>query len=382
MNTKPSLWLMVVMLMFPQIVETIYSPALGAIAKSFSVSNSQAAQTISIYFFAFAIGVVTWGILADKLGRRPTMIIGLFIYASAAVVAMKTESFAIILIARAVSAFGIAVGSIVTQTMLRDAFGGKELSKVFSLMGIGISISPVLGMLLGGKLSATGGHHDVFFALAAMAVILLTYNLAKLPETQKEKQSLQLFSLSLCIIKDKNVMLSALLVALYNVALFSYYQLGAFIFVDLGFNSSLFGYSGVVLGIGTLLGSYLNKTLLTRKASFHTLLWVSVSLLTIGALGVYLILDSIWFLTPMMLVVISFSIAIPNILSAALVNYKQQTGSAGAIFGLLYYLMIGAGLTLAGVVQHLGIVLVTCSAMALVATMSWVDSRASNSTVR
>ncbi|GAL16776.1 multidrug resistance protein D [Vibrio maritimus] len=28
MKTKPSLWLMVVMLMFPQIVETIYSPAL------------------------------------------------------------------------------------------------------------------------------------------------------------------------------------------------------------------------------------------------------------------------------------------------------------------------------------------------------------------
>lgn len=28
MKTKPSLWLMVVILMFPQIVETIYSPAL------------------------------------------------------------------------------------------------------------------------------------------------------------------------------------------------------------------------------------------------------------------------------------------------------------------------------------------------------------------
>ncbi len=33
MKTKPSLWLMVIMLMFPQIVETIYSPVLGSIAR-------------------------------------------------------------------------------------------------------------------------------------------------------------------------------------------------------------------------------------------------------------------------------------------------------------------------------------------------------------
>lgn len=89
MKTKPSLWLMVVMLMFPQIVETIYSPALGSIAQSFAVSYAQAAQTLSIYFSAFAVGVVVWGVIADKWGRRPTMLLGLFIYGGAALVAMK-----------------------------------------------------------------------------------------------------------------------------------------------------------------------------------------------------------------------------------------------------------------------------------------------------
>ncbi|MCV5803008.1 MFS transporter, partial [Escherichia coli] len=90
------------------------------------------------------------GVLADKLGRRPTMLIGLFIYGCASLLATQTESFAVVMAARALSAFGIAVGSVVTQTMLRDAFDGQELSKVFSLMGMGISISPVVGMLLGG----------------------------------------------------------------------------------------------------------------------------------------------------------------------------------------------------------------------------------------
>lgn len=370
MNTKPSLWLMVVMLMFPQIVETIYSPALGSIAQSFSVSDAQAAQTLSVYFLAFAIGVLVWGILADKFGRRPTMIIGLFIYGCASLVAMQTESFSIIMVARAFSAFGIAVGSVVTQTMLRDAFSGEELGKVFSLMGMGISISPVLGMLLGGQLTSIGGHHYVFLALFVMAIMLFLYNLIKLPETQKESQSLQLGRLSLRMLKDSHICFSALLVALYNIALFSYYQLGAFTFEALGFSSAQFGYSGVVLGLGTLLGSYLNKTLLSKQVSQRSLLWISAMLLTIGAIGVYAMQGSIWFLAPMMLVVMSFGIAIPNVLSVALVDYKQQAGSAGALFGLLYYLLIGGGLALVGEVQNLGIVLIVCSAATVLVTTS------------
>lgn len=103
------------------------------------------------------------------------MLIGLFIYGCAALVVMQTENFTTIMVARAISAFGIAVGSVVTQTMLRDAFSGDELGKVFSRMGI--SISPVLGMLLGGQLTLVGGYHYVFLALFAMALVLFVYNL-------------------------------------------------------------------------------------------------------------------------------------------------------------------------------------------------------------
>lgn len=369
MNTKPSLRLMVVMLMFPQVVETIYSPALGSIAQSFAITDSQAAQTLSVYFLAFAFGVVVWGILADKFGRRPTMLVGLMIYAFAALVAMLTDNFAVLMLARALSAFGIAVGSVVTQTMLRDVFSGEELAKVFSLMGIGIAISPVLGMLLGGQLTAIAGYHSVFLALFVMALMLLGYNLFKLPETRQEPQPVALVRLSLHMLKDKHILYSALLVALYNIALFAYYQLGAFAFSELGYASEQFGYSGIALGLGTLLGSYLNQSLLARKVAQDVRLLVAAILLTIGAVGVYTLQDSIWFVAPMMFVVVAFGIVIPNVLSVALVDYKQQAGSAGALFGLLYYLMIGGGLALAGGIQQLGIVLLACSVATLLVTV-------------
>ncbi|MDE1312333.1 hypothetical protein G6Z90_19065 [Vibrio aestuarianus subsp. cardii] len=60
---------------------------------------------------------------------------------------------------------------------------------------------------------------------------------------------------------------------------------------------------------------------------------------------------------------------IPNILSQALKNYKAQVGSAGAWFGLLYYLLIGLGLALVGAAQHLGATLVVCALFVVI--ISW-----------
>ncbi|HHG3065312.1 TPA: multidrug effflux MFS transporter [Vibrio parahaemolyticus] len=377
MKTKPSIGLMVVMLMFPQIVETIYSPALGDIAQSFSVTYTQAAQTLSIYFTAFAIGVVLWGLLADKWGRRPTMLVGLLVYGLSALVAMQTDRFDVVMLARALSAFGIAVGSVVTQTMLRDSFSGEELGKVFGVMGIGISVSPVIGMLLGGQLTALGGqltalggYQTVFFTLFVMALGLFVYNVFKLPETQIQKQPLNMGSLLGRMLRDTQIWQSTLLVALYNIALFSYYQLGAFTFEALGFSSSEFGYSGVVLGLGTFVGSLLNKFLLGKGRTQTSLLWIASILLLAGGFGVFWAQTSIWFLVPMLLVVMAFGIAIPNVLSAALVDYKQQAGSAGAVFGLMYYLLIGSGLGLAGIIQNLGVVQTSCAVTVLLVTMS------------
>ena len=79
MNTfhRPPLWLLTLLIMFPQLVETIYSPALPGIATSYHVSSERAAQTLSVYFVAFAVGVAMWGWLSDCIGRRRAMMAGL-----------------------------------------------------------------------------------------------------------------------------------------------------------------------------------------------------------------------------------------------------------------------------------------------------------------
>ena len=62
---------------------------------------------------------------------------------------------------------------------------------------------------------------------------------------------------------------------------------------------------------------------------------------------------------------LAFGLAIPNVLSQALTRYREQLGTAGALFGLLYYLLIGLGLTIAARGRDLAATLLLCGLLSL-----------------
>jgi Bcr/CflA subfamily drug resistance transporter len=367
MKNKPNLMLLIILIMFPQFVETIYSPALPNIAQAFQVSNQQVSLTLSFYFIAFALGVIFWGILSDIIGRRSAMIFGLFTYAIGAFMALLTKDFNIILIARVVAAFGASVGSIITQTILRDVYRKEDLGYVFSIIGIALSLSPIIGFMAGGFITKGFGYHGVFMVVLLVAVLLSISIILLLPETKPQlKQDRPKVGVVLLeLLYDRIIWLSALLVALFNIMLFSYYSLAPFIFEHSGYSPTHFGYSGIVLTIGSLAGGMLNKRLVYLNFSAQRLIYLSSFISIIGAFGVFMLQDSLWFLLPIMLVLIAFSIAIPNILSQALIKYREVAGTAGAIFGLLYYTLIGLGLIASGWIQDLGVVLISSSLLTI-----------------
>ncbi|CAI1619087.1 Inner membrane transport protein ydhC [Serratia quinivorans] len=359
--------LMVATIMAPQVLETLYSPALTAIRSDFNVSAAQASQTLSVYFFAFALGVAFWGVMCDRLGRRIAMLAGLAVYLIGAVMALLSQHFTLLLIARATIAFGAAVGSIVTQTMLRDVYQGHALGKVFSTLGIALSLSPVLGMLTGGMLVAWGGSMAIFAAQWLLALVLLIWCWRVLPETQPVTVALAATATGSGwdILRDRQIWYSALLVAGFNTMVFSYFSLAPFIFEQLGLSSRQFGYSGIVLALGSLLGALLNRYLLTKGVSAKTQILLG-SLLALGAaLALSYWQHSLMMLLPCMLITLAFGLAIPNVLSQALNRYRQRLGTAGAVFGLLYYLLIGTGLSLAAIGQSLTATLLLCSLLCL-----------------
>lgn len=323
-NKLPPRWLVVGLMMFPQMVETLYSPVLTQIASQFRVSEGQASQTLSVYFLAFAVGVVCWGRLCDLVGRRPAMLAGLFTYGVGTLLALLASEFETLLLARVVSAFGAAVGSVVTQTMLRDSYQGVELARVFSVMGVALSLSPVLGLVSGGLLAEQFGYLGVFSGLLVLAALLLLVAGRWLPETRPAStQRVALWPLAGKMARDGGLWRSAALVAL------------------------------------------LNKQLLGKGWQPSSLIRLACALALVCGLLVWTSQSSLWFLLPMMGIVVAYGVAIPNVLSEALQAYRAVAGSAGALFGLAYYLLLSLGLAVAASLQDLGLLLASCGLLAL-----------------
>lgn len=376
MSNSPWLLLAIALLMFPQIAQTLYSPALADIGEAFGVGPQAAAQTLSVYFLAFAFGMVVWGRVCDRIGRRPTMLIGLGIYAGASLLALQVSTFEGLLVAQALGAFGVAVGSVVTQTLLRDRFQGAELAQVFSLIGIALAAGPAIGLFSGASLVRAFGYRGVLGGLLLLSLGLWLWCWRVLPETRPAHLiNAGLFETLWRMLRDRDIWRAALLVALFNVALFSYYSLGPFLFERLGLSGQRFGYSGVILALGSGLGAWLNKSLLRRGFSGQRLIVVAAGSGLIGGIGVWLMQDSAWFVLAMLWVVLAFGMAIPNILGAALVNYADRLGTAGALFGLMYYLLIGGGLMLVAWFQALGETLMVCAGFSLVLALAKQRSR-------
>lgn len=356
-KTNP-LWFLTLLVMLPQFVETIYSPALPMVQEQFRVQEETATLTISLYFIAFALGVAFWGIQSDRIGRKKALEYGLITYGAGTLTAVLAPDFTILLIARMISAFGISVGSIVTQTILRDTYDKENISKAFSWVGTGLSISPVIGMITGSLLASFTGYQGIFITLYLLAVLFYILSRKKISETYQPGKKINISTLAGLLsrmLKDYEIIRCCLLIMSFNVLLFSYYSLAPFIFREQQYSPYIFGYSSVILGIGTFAGAQFNRFLLCRNISPE-------NLIRMGTLGAFFASAAVWglidkgiyFMIPYFFIVMAFSISIPNILSTALLRYKNETGSAGALLGLLYYILIGSGLISIGYIQNLG----------------------------
>lgn len=350
--------LLILLLGFPQLSETIYAPALTEIAQAYHVSAGQAQLTMSVYFLAFAFGVVCWGRCADVYGRRPALLSALGCYGAGAVLAVMSRDFAVLLLARLLLAFGASAGSVVVQTMLRDRYQGPALLAVFATVSAALSLSPALGPPLGALLVAGFGHLGVFAALCGLAawLLLLSWRLAGETRPADLPPPAALCAVAVRMARDPRVLATVWLVAGFNLLLFGFYTLAPFTLRLLGMPPWLFGLSGLLVAAGGLFGTFVNRRLAARGGGAHL---PRVALTAAGAAALVQ-LSNAWpgwpppvavgvLLASQLAIAAAFGCAIPPLLAEALRDYRQVQGTAGALLGLMYYLLIAGGLALISV---------------------------------
>lgn len=360
------LLLTIALLMFPQLAQTLYSPALAALAQRFALPASAASQAMSLYLLGFALGVLLWGRLADRVGRRPALLGGLVVFVVAALGGLTARTFGQVLAAQMLAALGAAATSVVTQTVLRDHLQGPALAQAFSWIGMALALSPAIGLALGALLVAADGYAGVQAGLLLIAALLMLGCVTGLRESRPAQiAAVPLRPLLRQLLGDRWIWSQALLVMAFNVAMYSWYALGPFVFARLHWPVGWFGASGAVLALGSALGAWGNGRLLRAGVPALTRIRIAASLVLAGGVLAALLREQPVMVMAMLPVVAGFGLAIPNVLGQALRGYAHCLGSAGALFGLLYYLLIGAAMAIVGALQMLAPSIIACALLAL-----------------
>ncbi|MGQ4558027.1 multidrug effflux MFS transporter [Levilactobacillus hammesii] len=346
--SAPSLGLMITLVGFPQISESIFTPVLPELRRAFNVSASQVQLTMSTYFVAFAIGVLMWGQLADKWGRRPAMLAGIAVYLLGNLGLYLTGTFTGLLGWRLIQALGASAGSVVTQTMMRESFSGITGAKVFAKTSAAMALAPALGPLIGGVMQTYFGYRSVFATLVTMAVAVGLYALSRLPETQRrdvQPPRVHQWRVVRRLLTDPVVWGYGLLIGGINGILFSYYAEAPFIFMThFGYSAVQYGWLGLVLASASLLGALLVNRCLNfwtpEQVALRGLLFSVVASggLVVAAYGQQPIL----MIGGIFLTFLGLNVTLPNALNRALVGYEAVMGSASGWFSLGYYLVVSA----------------------------------------
>jgi len=126
----------------------ILLPALPIIKDSFSVSNDVAQLTLSLSMLAIAVGTLFYGPLSDKYGRKPVMMLGLFITIVGSILCYLADSIVFLIISRFIQAFGGAVGLVLARAIVRDVYGAQEAARVIATLVMVMVVVPMLSPAL------------------------------------------------------------------------------------------------------------------------------------------------------------------------------------------------------------------------------------------
>ena len=132
---------------------TIVSVSIPSIVRDLGISSTQIQWVQEIYTLIFAALLLTWGRIADRVGRRRIMLTGVVIFMVASILCALAGSGTLLIAGRALQGVGGSMILPTTLALLNANFTGRERGIAFAVWGSTIGGMAAVGPLLGGWLT-------------------------------------------------------------------------------------------------------------------------------------------------------------------------------------------------------------------------------------
>ncbi len=323
-------------------------PAFPVIVRALHIADENHVQWIvTAYMSGLACGQLFWGLMSDRFGRRPILIGGLGLYVLAALLAGLAGSFHTLLAWRFVH--GLAAASVVvTRSVIRDLYSGRQMARVMSLTFMVFLTVPIIAPTIGQGILLAAQWRYIFILCGIFAVVVCAWAAVRLPETLHPEYRLMLSRshiasavrlvifnrMSLCYTLAMSVMFGGIMAYVGMVQ-----QIFGEVFRRASLMPTMFALCALTMGVAAFLNSRIVERLGMRRIS-HMALLVYIGITAVHTAIAALGLEPLWMF-------VAFQ-------SATMACFALTTSNFGAMAMEPVAAVAGIGASLQGFTSTLG----------------------------
>ncbi len=159
-------------------------PAMPTIAAELSpIDPDRAGLVISSFVFGMGLGTFVVGPLADRFGRKATILWGLALFMAGGALAANAWSLETLLAARVIMGLGAAAPRVASIALIRDMFSGRQMAQIMSFVMMVFMIVPAAAPAMGALVIAGYGWRGVFWTFLLFALVAGAWLAIRQPET-------------------------------------------------------------------------------------------------------------------------------------------------------------------------------------------------------
>jgi len=319
----------------------IYLPALPAVQAHFGKTVAEMNTTVSAALVAFAAGILLYGPVSDRFGRRPVILVGLGIFAVGNVLCLLAPTLEALLAGRIVQALGTSAGIVVARAMLGDLYSREKMARMLALLTMIMVVGPTTSPLVGGFITETFGWQAVFafLLIANAAIVLAAWRF--LPETRsladRSARAAELAGAWLSMLRNGAFLGFTVQAGVIYATFLTFISLAPYVMVRLGNSATEYGLWYLLVATGYFSGNWYVARHATRVGLQKLIVSGTTLQLVCAIAGAGLVLSGLWhpaaIFLPMGVLGFAQGLALPNITASAVALAPRTAGAASSMLG-------------------------------------------------
>ena len=310
----------------------LYAPSLPEIASYFEADTATIVMTISGYLLGFSLPGALFGPLSDSLGRRPLFLFGSSIFCAASFAAWVSPTIHLLIVSRFCQGVGAGIFYVLSPAIIKDSFDEKVCSRIFSSIGMVVTLSPMVAPILGATIANQFGWSTNFALISLAALTIATICFFWLPESLAAEQRSP-FSWSRIFKTYKQLLMQPSVIGFASISgiafggLWGWIATAPFYFINsYGLSPIDYSYYAAIGPFAYILGTVFNQRFV-EKFGVINLFNFGLTVMTIGSI---LLFTVVYYLSPNL-----FMIALPLVaytfgLAPVFANSTTRAVSVGA----------------------------------------------------